>query len=129
MSELFSHETFVEPAPKKSNTSNNPPLDGLAGPIYRPEQKNEAIREFDLEEKSSEINGLLSQALLLIDNGDYRLAQAILRGALEKNPYFAEAIRWQSYCFKQLGDLENAIRCALARSKLVPSEESYCFIL
>ena len=126
MSEMLIRETFIEPAPSKSTPIETPFRDSVAGPVYRPDQKLEALRDFEADERVGELNGLLSQALLLIDNGDYRLAQAILRGALEKNPYFSEAIKWQSYCFRQLGDFENAIRCALARAKLDPGEESYC---
>ncbi|MEQ1875771.1 MAG: tetratricopeptide repeat protein [Bdellovibrionia bacterium] len=127
MSDLEQVGTFVD-TPRPGSTKRVPPVvgDTVAGPVYRPGQEAEALREFDREGGQNELRGLMSQALLLIDNGEHRLAQVILRRILEKDPYFSEAIRWQSYCFRQTGDLDNAIRCAVALSKLSPGEESFC---
>jgi tetratricopeptide (TPR) repeat protein len=136
MSELVRVKTYVKPSatPTKSNPSVSAPADTVAGPIYREDQKEAALQEFDRDnliteapsDVATELRGVLGQALLLIDNGDYRLAQALLRQILERDPCFSEAIRWQAYCFRQLGDLDNAIRCALALSKINPGEESFC---
>lgn len=130
MSELETTRTFVEPLPLRPQAPSpivEPRVsDTVAGPVYRDDQKEKALQDFDREGDSSELRSVMSQALLLIDNGDYKLAQVLLRRILERDPLFTEAIRWQAYCFRQTGDLENAIRCALAFSKIVPGEESYC---
>jgi tetratricopeptide (TPR) repeat protein len=128
MSELDRVKTSVQSHTTLHKIQENPSRDGVAGSIYRQDQKSEALRDFDLETKSEDLRAWLGQALLLVDNGDYRLAQAILRKILEQNPYYADAIRWQSYCFRQIEDFENAIRCATALSKLEPGEESFCLL-
>ena len=128
MSELERFGTIVErsPATKKRVPPIGAPADSVAGPVYRQGQEAEALAEFDREGAQNELRGLMGQALLLVDNGEYRLAQALLRRILERDPFFSEAIRWQAYCFRQTGDFENAIRCAVALSRLSPGEESFC---
>jgi tetratricopeptide (TPR) repeat protein len=130
MSELDPFETSVQVVPSRTTSigkkTNFRKTDEVAGPVYRGDQQLEALRDFDSDSNRADLQSLLGQALLLIDNGDYRLAQAIIRRLLERDPYFSEAIKWQAYCFRQLGDFENGIRCALAFSRLVPGEDSYC---
>lgn len=69
--------------------------------------------------------GLLRNALLLIDNGDLRSATSLLRELLARNAYNLDAIEWLGYCFRKLGDLENASRCYAQLVKHCPDEYSY----
>ncbi|HEX4926139.1 MAG TPA: tetratricopeptide repeat protein [Bdellovibrionales bacterium] len=129
MSELEPTRTFVEPLPLQPQTkpvAERVVSDTLAGPVYREDQRAKALQDFDRDSDSQELKSVMSQALLLIDNGDYRLAQVLLRRILERDPLYTDAIRWQAYCFRHTGDIENAIRCGLAYSKIVPGEESFC---
>lgn len=54
---------------------------------------------------------LFRNALLLIDNGEYRMAKHILGDLLKRDPYFTDAIRWMGWCFKKEGQNQNAIKC------------------
>lgn len=71
------------------------------------------------------LDNILRNALLLIDNGDYRLATTLLRNILAREPYHADAIEWLGYCFQKQGDLENAQKCYAELIKLQPDEYSY----
>lgn len=53
----------------------------------------------------------MKNALLLIDGGEYSLARRVLSDVLRKSSNHVEAIRWMGWCFKQEGDLENALKC------------------
>lgn len=68
---------------------------------------------------------ILRNALLLIDNGDYKGANSLLRDLLSKNNYNLDAIEWLGYCFRKQGDLENARRCYAQLVKHCPDEYSY----
>ncbi|MGE3972897.1 MAG: tetratricopeptide repeat protein [Bdellovibrionales bacterium] len=67
----------------------------------------------------------LDQALLLIDNGEYKLAQTMLRTVLNKDPQNAKAMRWLGYCFDQAKDYKNALVCYKQWNKFEPCEQSY----
>jgi tetratricopeptide (TPR) repeat protein len=54
---------------------------------------------------------LLRNALLLIDAGEFRLARNVLGDILRRNNNNVEAVRWIGWCFKQEGDLANALKC------------------
>jgi Flp pilus assembly protein TadD len=64
-------------------------------------------------------------ALMLIDNGEIRLAQNLLREQLTQNPMHADSIKWLAYCLKKNGDLSGAAVCYKELAKIQPSEESY----
>jgi tetratricopeptide (TPR) repeat protein len=65
-------------------------------------------------------------ALMLIDNGEIRLAQNLLREQLIKNPKNIESIKWLAYCLQQSNDSQGALTCYKEIARLAPSEESYC---
>ncbi len=56
-------------------------------------------------------NYLLRNALLLVDNGEFRMARHILGDLLKRQPYHSDAVRWMGWCFKQEGDMPNALKC------------------
>jgi tetratricopeptide (TPR) repeat protein len=64
-------------------------------------------------------------ALMLIDNGEIKLAQNLLREQLTTNPMHIESIKWLGYCMKKSGDLVGAATCFKEWAKLDPHEESY----
>lgn len=114
---------------KKSTAFN---LD-QAGPQLPIERQDVAIAQFDqsvdelpLPPNAQEVlTTLLSNALLLIDNGDHKSAIKILRNILARDPYYIDAIEWLGYCFTQVGDLQNAVKCFQEMSSLQPDEFSY----
>lgn len=71
------------------------------------------------------LDGLIKNALLLIDNGDYRLAITLLRNILSRDSFYPEAIEWLGYCFHKTGDLDNACKCYSELVKIQPDEYSY----
>lgn len=64
-------------------------------------------------------------ALMLIDNGELKLAQNLLREELIKNPKDVGCIKWLAYCLKKSGDLQGALVCYKELARLAPGEESY----
>jgi len=87
------------------------------------------MQQPEIQHKSLEQNVLkknpVKQALLLIDKGDYRAANHILRDALKKDPTHKEAVKWMAYCFEHTGQIDNAILCYRQFTKLAPGEESH----
>lgn len=68
---------------------------------------------------------LLKNALLLIDNGQYKMAKNILADVLKKDSHYVEAIRWMGWCFKKEGQYTNAIKCYEQVLKLRQTEQDY----
>jgi len=64
-------------------------------------------------------------ALMLIDNGEIKLAQNLLRQQLTSDPMHADSIKWLAYCLKKSGDLNGAAVCYKELAKIAPGEESY----
>lgn len=68
---------------------------------------------------------LLKNALLLIDNGQFKMAKHILADILKKDSYNVEAIRWMGWCFKREGQTQNAIKCYEQLIQLRKNEQDY----
>jgi tetratricopeptide (TPR) repeat protein len=68
---------------------------------------------------------LLRNALLLIDNGEFKMALHILGDILKKDSYFADAVRWMGWCFKQEGDQLNALKCYNQLISLRQTDQDY----
>ncbi len=108
-------------------------IDQAAGPQRPIESESVAITEFDnstdelplIPSAPEVLDKLLSNALLLVDNGDYKSAIRILRNILARDQHYSDAIEWLGYCFNQTGDLENAVKCFQELTRLVPDEFSY----
>ncbi len=67
----------------------------------------------------------LRAALMLIDNGELRLAQNLLREQLTRNPMNTASIKWLAYCLQKNGDARGALTCYRELAKLNPCEETY----
>jgi tetratricopeptide (TPR) repeat protein len=74
----------------------------------------EAFRVFDdldeIEDKSTDgiSKYLFSNALLLVDAGEYKLASNVLLDLLKREPNHVDALRWMGWCYKSDGDLLQA---------------------
>jgi Flp pilus assembly protein TadD len=99
----------------------------MSGPESRPIssslQQQQDIKRSPSRNESSKPN--LAHALLLIDHGEYKLAQNILRSTLAIEPQNHQAMRWLGYCFDQAKDFKNALICYKQWNKLEPSEQSF----
>lgn len=69
-------------------------------------------------------DNLVKNALLLIDNGEFKLAINLLREVLSSSPGNVEAIKWIAYCFIQLKYFDKAETCYQTLTQLQPTEEN-----
>ncbi len=103
--------------------------DGVGGPALPLELSQKYLDQFD-RELDQEIDGkievatlesiYLKNALLLVQSGEYGLAQNLLGRVLDVDPYEREAIRWMGFCFTKMGKLDEALTCYLALCEIQP---------
>jgi tetratricopeptide (TPR) repeat protein len=73
--------------------------------------RNNKIQLPPIPSQHERVDHVFRNALFLIDSGDFRLARSLLGDVLRQDPNHVEAIRWMGWCFKQDGDLDNALKC------------------
>ena len=90
--------------------------DVAAGPARLASGFHEALRQFDQMDPAVQL--LLDNADLLMKNGEHRLAQHLLRTLLVRWSDCDIAIEKMGLCLRELGQLEDSLKCFKALTKV-----------